>query len=44
VGLRAALHPQVDLATEPRWSRISATFGEDAALTCDLVGAWIRGF
>ena len=34
VGMRVALHPQVDLATEPRWARQVATFGEDA----DLVG------
>jgi beta-glucosidase len=33
LGFRLALHPQVDLATEPRWSRIGATFGEDAGLT-----------
>ncbi len=44
VGLRTALHPQIDLATEPRWCRISATFGEDAALTSRLVAAYIRGF
>jgi len=44
VGLRAALHPQIDLATEYRWSRISGTFGEDAVLTGDLVAAYIRGF
>ncbi|MFP3381026.1 glycoside hydrolase family 3 N-terminal domain-containing protein, partial [Bacillus sp. SIMBA_069] len=36
VGLRVALHPQVDLATEPRWSRQLATFGEDAELTSRL--------
>jgi beta-glucosidase len=44
VGIRVALHPQVDLATEPRWARISGTFGEDAALTSLLVAAYIRGF
>lgn len=44
VGLRVALHPQIDLATEPRWSRIGMTFGEDADLTCLLVAAYIRGF
>jgi beta-glucosidase len=43
-GLRVALHPQIDLATEPRWSRIGMTFGEDADLTSDLVRAYIRGF
>jgi beta-glucosidase len=44
VGLRLALHPQIDLATEPRWSRISGGFGEDADLTSALVQAYIRGF
>jgi beta-glucosidase len=44
VGLRLALHPQIDLATEPRWSRISGGFGEDAELTSRLVQAYIRGF
>jgi beta-glucosidase len=39
VGLRLALHPQIDLATEPRWSRISGGFGEDADLTGTLVQA-----
>lgn len=43
-GLRVALHPQVDLATEPRWARIGMTFGEDADLTSELVAAYIRGF
>ncbi|GAB2965673.1 glycoside hydrolase family 3 protein [Streptomyces heilongjiangensis] len=43
VGLRVALHPQIDLATEPRWSRISGTFGEDADLTSRLVTAYIAG-
>jgi beta-glucosidase len=44
VGLRLALHPQIDLATEARWSRISGGFGEDADLTSRLVQAYIRGF
>ena len=44
VGFRLALHPQVDLATEPRWSRISGGFGKDADLTSKLVHAYIRGF
>ena len=43
-GFRVALHPQIDLATEPRWSRIGMTFGEDADLTGELVRAYIRGF
>lgn len=44
VGLRVALHPQVDLATEPRWSRQVATFGEDADLSGRLGAAYVRGF
>ncbi|WMN06734.1 glycoside hydrolase family 3 N-terminal domain-containing protein [Marivirga arenosa] len=43
VGLRLALHPQIDLATEPRWARISGTFGEDAELTAKMVKAYIKG-
>ncbi|WP_345320712.1 glycoside hydrolase family 3 N-terminal domain-containing protein [Candidatus Villigracilis proximus] len=44
VGIRISLHPQIDLATEPRWPRISGTFGEDAQLTARLVQAYIEGF
>lgn len=44
VGLRVALHPQVDLATESRWARQTATFGEDAELAGILGAAYIRGF
>jgi beta-glucosidase len=43
-GIRMALHPQVDLATEPRWPRIGGTFGEDAALSARLVRAYLEGF
>jgi beta-glucosidase len=44
VGLRSALHPVADLATEPRWARINGTFGEDNALAARLTAAYIRGF
>ena len=44
VGIRVALHPQVDLATEPRWSRALQTFGEDPELSGELGAAYIRGF
>ena len=44
VGIRAALHPQIDLATEPRWSRAAGTFGEDAELTSALAVPYIQGF
>ena len=41
VGIRMSLHPQIDLATEPRWPRISGTFGEDAHLSARLGRAYI---
>ena len=44
VGIRVALHPMIDLATEPRWARANGTFGEDAALASRMVAAYIRGF
>lgn len=43
-GIRQGLHPQVDLATEPRWPRISGTFGEDAALSSRMAKAYIKGY
>lgn len=43
VGIRVALHPQLDVATEPRWSRINTTFGEDAELTSRLGVAYVDG-
>ena len=44
VGIQMALSPQADLATEPRWSRINGTFGEDATLAGSLVRAYVTGF
>lgn len=44
VGIRVALHPQVDLATESRWARQLQTFGEDADLAGELGAAYVRGF
>ncbi len=44
VGITVALHPQADLATEPRWARINATFGEDAALAAAMTKAYVLGF
>ena len=44
LGIRVALHPMVDLATEPRWARIYGTFSEDADLTARMTAAYIRGF
>lgn len=44
VGIREALHPMADLATEPRWPRVSGTFGEDALLSARMTKAYILGF
>ena len=44
VGIREALHPMADLATEPRWPRTSGTFGEDAQLSAKMIKAYILGF
>ncbi len=44
VGIHEALSPQADLATEPRWGRISGTFGESNTVAKDLVAAYIEGF
>lgn len=43
IGVRVALHPQLDVATEPRWSRTWGTFGDDAELVSRLGAAYIRG-
>lgn len=44
VGIRAALHPTIDLATEPRWARQYGTFGQDAGLVSRLALAYLDGF
>lgn len=43
VGITEALSPQADIATEPRWARISGTFGEDPSLAKKLVRGYITG-
>ncbi|MCP4600166.1 MAG: glycoside hydrolase family 3 protein [Proteobacteria bacterium] len=43
-GIRVALHPMADLATEPRWGRANGTFGEDAELSSKMIKAYILGF
>ncbi len=43
VGIRAALHPTLDLATEPRWSRQYTTFGQDASTVGRLAKAYLDG-
>lgn len=44
LGIATALSPQVDLATDPRWSRFSGTFGEGTKLAIDLSRAYCDGF
>jgi beta-glucosidase len=44
VGVRLALHPMADLATEPRWGRANGTFGEDAQLSAMMTKAYVLGF
>jgi len=44
VGIRAALHPTIDLATEPRWGRQLGTFGQDADLAIRMLRAYLAGF
>ncbi|MBC8395366.1 MAG: glycoside hydrolase family 3 C-terminal domain-containing protein [Candidatus Marinimicrobia bacterium] len=44
VGIRLALSPMADLATEPRWGRIAGTFGEEAELSAQMTKAYIQGF
>lgn len=43
VGITEALSPQADIATEPRWARISGTFGEDPERARKLVRGYITG-
>lgn len=44
IGIQATLSPMADVATEPRWGRISGTFGEDAQLDAKLTRAYVEGF
>lgn len=44
LGINMALSPQIDLATDPRWSRNNGTFGEDPAMAGELAEAYVTGF
>lgn len=44
LGIATALSPQVDLATDPRWSRFDGTFGDDSQLATDMARAYCDGF
>ena len=43
VGLHMFLGPQVDVITEPRWSRNMGCFSESAELTAEMTGALVEG-
>ena len=44
LGIATALSPQIDLGTEPRWSRFEGTMGEDPNLAVDMARAYVDGF
>ena len=44
LGITTALSPQIDLSTEPRWSRFDGTMGEDPDLATDMARAYVDGF
>lgn len=44
LGITTALSPQIDIATEPRWSRFSGTFGESPDLSAAMAQAYCNGF
>ena len=43
MGIRMALHPQVDLTTEPRWARQAQSFGTSPGETSRLLLAFLEG-
>lgn len=43
MGIRFALHPVLDVATEPRWGRTNETYGNDPNLNARLGSRYIRG-
>ena len=43
LGITVALHPQIDLGTEPRWMRIEDTFGASPKLVTDFGKAYCDG-
>ena len=44
LGINTALSPQIDLSTEPRWSRFGGSFGEHSGLSAELAEAYCDGF
>jgi len=44
LGITTALSPQIDLSTDPRWSRVDGTFSGDPDLATDMARAYVDGF
>ena len=44
LGMTTALGPQIDLATEPRWSRMGGTFGPSPKLSAAMAKAVCQGY
>ena len=42
LGITSINGPQIDLSTEPRWSRIRSTFGEDPQLGSDMAAVYVN--
>ncbi len=43
MGISTLLGPQTDLSSEPRWSRVNGTYGDDPALSRDMAQAAVSG-
>ncbi len=43
LGARQALSPLADVAQDPRWGRVSETYGEDPYLVGQICSAFVRG-
>lgn len=44
VGVTNALAPQIDLSTEPRWTRVYSTLGENPELANSMAAAYVHGY
>lgn len=43
IGARQALSPLADVAQDPRWGRVSETYGEEPYLVGQIASAFVRG-
>ncbi|MBQ6539606.1 MAG: glycoside hydrolase family 3 C-terminal domain-containing protein [Oscillospiraceae bacterium] len=44
LGITTSLGPQIDTSSDPRWTRVNGTFGEDEALSTNLTRAYVDGY